>query len=133
MNFNGSFIYKKLDAARKDNLLNFLDFLLIIPPPKFSIRKIRKNAIINEITVPRLSSILDSLLHFKFPRYWIDKQDEYESIAIANHGNNRGERENMEVAESIWRINNNIPEKNYEAINNYKNKIKEWLSMGLIL
>ena len=25
MNFNGSFIYKKLDAARKDNLLNFLD------------------------------------------------------------------------------------------------------------
>lgn len=41
--------------------------------------------------------------------------------------------ENMEVAESIWRINNNIPEKNYEAINNYKNKIKEWLSMGLIL
>ncbi|MCL4311005.1 MAG: hypothetical protein M1462_01055 [Candidatus Thermoplasmatota archaeon] len=133
MNFNGSFIYKKLDAARKDNLLNFLDFLLIIPPPKFSIRKIKKNAIINEITVPRLSSILDSLLHFKFPRYWIDKQDEYESIAIAIMEIIEENAENMEVAESIWRINNNIPEKNYEAINNYKNKIKEWLSMGLIL
>jgi len=131
--FNGSFIYKKLDEDKKNSLISFLDFLLLIPPPKFSIRKSRNSAIINEITVPKLSSILHTLLNFKFPRYWIDKQGEYESITIAimriinENGSNPG------ISRAASKIEINVQEKNIESINFYKDKIKEWLSMGLIL
>ncbi len=131
--FNGSFIYKKLDTGRKNSLMDFLDFLLLIPPPKPSIIKGKNTAIINEITVPKLSSILYSLLNFKFPRYWVDKRGEYESIAIAimriisENGNSSG------ISESISKIEGNVEEKNIETINFYKDKIKEWVSMGLIL
>ncbi|MCL4349016.1 hypothetical protein ACLIKE_02415 [Ferroplasma acidiphilum] len=131
--FNGNFIYKKLDTDKKNSLIHFLDFLLLIPPPKFSIRKGKNTAIINEITVPKLSSILDSVLNFKFPRYWIDKQKEYESISIAimriiNESDN-----NQSLPEPLWKIEQNLKEKDIESIKFYTAQIKEWISMGLIL
>ena len=76
---------------------------------------------------------LDSLLNFKFPRYWIDKQKEYESISIAIMRIINENSNNQSLPESLWKIEQNLKEKDIESIKFYIDKIKEWISMGLIL
>ena len=132
--FNSGFIYKKLDKKLADSIIEFLDFLLIIPPDRYSIMKSRDTAIINEITVPKLSRILRTILQFKFPEYWIDKQPEYECIAMAIMDIVRETTDNIELSNSIDDIKNRSSDmERINCINNYKNKIKEWISMGFII
>jgi hypothetical protein len=134
VNFNGGFIYKKLDNQKYESLIDFLDFLLIIPAPRFSLSKTKNSAVINEITVPKLSAILDSLLGFKFPGYWADKQDIYECVVMAIMEIIRENTDNANVSMSISNIKNNeLSNENSKCINDYKNKIILWMSMGLIL
>jgi hypothetical protein len=132
--FNNGFIYKKLDKKLAGTIIEFLDFLLIIPPDRYSIIKGRGTTVINEITVPKLSRILKIILQFKFPGYWIDRQTEYECIAIAIMDIVRETTENINLSNSIEDIKNRSSDmEEIDCINNYKNKIKEWLSMGFIV
>ncbi|WMT51119.1 MAG: hypothetical protein RE471_09090 [Ferroplasma sp.] len=132
--FNSGFIYKKLDRELADAIIGFLDFLLIIPPDRYSIMKSRDTAIINEITVPKLSRILKTILQFKFPGYWVDKQPEYECIAVAILDIIRETTENIEVSNSIDNIKNRSRDiEKTNCINSYKNKINKWISMGFII
>jgi hypothetical protein len=131
---NSGFIYKKLDAKIATSLIEFMDFLLVLPPDRYSIAKSRDTAIINEVTVPKLSRILKSILKFKFPAYWIDKQSEYECITLAIMDIIRETTDNIKISNSIDEIKNRSSDiEKISCINNYKNKIKEWLSMGLML
>lgn len=129
------FRYEKLDQEMADEIINFLKFIVELPPPSYKIiSKWRKTTDIGMIRVPTLTFILYSTVEFKIPRYYLGKIDDYACISAAII---EILRESSGSAK-VWQIGDKISKSfsgkiNEELKNKYKKNMIEWKRLGLLI
>ncbi|MEM0124515.1 MAG: hypothetical protein QXF41_03170 [Candidatus Micrarchaeaceae archaeon] len=125
--------YEQLDDKMIDNIMEYLKFLLYLPPPNRMFIRWKKSFEIGKMKVPTLTYILFSLLDYKLPNFWLDKLDEYsnETAAIIDI---LGEvSDNPKITSIISKIKEKIKDINEGEKEDYKKKISEWMRLGLMI
>ncbi|MEM0142910.1 MAG: hypothetical protein QXL94_03015 [Candidatus Parvarchaeum sp.] len=126
--------YEILTKEVADSIIDYLNFLLYLPPPTSIFSKWRKAVEIGRMRVPTITYILSSIINYKFPDYWKGKLGLYTDISAAiieiiNETSN---------SNKLIDITNKIKPKINESANNskkleYKEKIYEWIRLGLLV
>lgn len=129
------FRYERLDQGMADKIINFLNFIVELPPPSYKIiSKWRKTTDIGMMRIPTLTFILYSTLEFKIPRYYSGKIDDYACISAAIIDILRESSGSAKVLEISENISKNFSGKiNEESKNEYKKNIIEWKRLGLLI
>lgn len=130
---NDHFNYEAVNGEIINSLIDYLNFILFLPPPNSILTRFRKTVEIGKMKVPTLSYISYSLLNYKLPDYWKNNMEAYTGIltaimALLNENSTDGR-----IGELVDRIKNNID----NNVNNYREKyiekIREWLRLGLLI
>ena len=126
--------YEILTDEMIQSIIDYLEFLLYLPPPKSLFSKWRKSVELGKMKVPTMSYILNSLLTYKLPDYWKGKMDLYAAISKSILDIMNETSSNKKIVE----ITDKLKEKTSKTIDKkvsdeYKEKLIKWLNLGLIV
>ncbi len=130
--FDGDkFKHELFNQDMANNVIDFLNFLLYLPPPRLSFR-LKRAAEIGKMIVPTLTFILNSLINYKLPDYWLDKIDDYSVEAAAIIEILKENSNNQKIKHLSSKLIKSFDvDKTKKLL--YKRKIAEWLRLNLII
>lgn len=131
---NGRFDYEVLDKKMAASLVDFLEFLMYLPPPNSILTRWKKTVEVGKMKIPTLSYILHSLLNYKVPDYWRYKLEDYTCISAAIIELLNESSESEKIIDATSRIKKNMARDiNVDKTLEYKRKIAEWMRLGLVV
>ncbi len=125
--------YETFDEKMMNNVENYLEFLLYLPPPNSMFTRWRKSIELGNMKVPTLTYILRSLISYKLPEFWLDKLDQYANEAAAIIDILNEASDNQKITSLTSDLIKKVKNVDKEEKDRYKEEISEWIRLGLII